>query len=184
MFIKQYLRRIITEAVEDALSQANRYNHCGFEMLIGIPGSGKSTYLRTIANPNVIVVCPDNIRKELTGNISDQSRNRDVWSLTDKRIVKNLHDGKYVILDATNVGTRNRVSMLNRLKSIIGGGLKTYATVFEGNPDLSKSRIAKDIKNGVDRSNVPPEIVDRMYEQYLETIKVIENEGFDDVFFI
>jgi predicted kinase len=184
MLTEQYLRQIIIEEIENVLNQTDRYDSCGFEMLIGIPGSGKSTYLKTIDSPNVVVVCPDNIRRELTGNISDQSRNRDVWALTDKRIIKNLFDGKYVILDATNVGTRNRVNMLNKMKNIIGNGLKTYATVFDGNPEISKIRIANDIKNGVDRSNVPPEIIDRMYDQYLETVEVIKSEGFDDVFFV
>lgn len=178
--------RIITEATRNVLEQiahGDRYAHRGFEMLIGIPGSGKSTYLRSLDNPNIMVVCPDDIRVELTGDISDQSRNRDVWMYTEKRILDGLEDGRYVILDATNVGTENRTSLLNRIKSAAGGGLKTYATLFECDPNVSKLRISKDIRNGVCRSNVPPEVVDYMFRQYLETTETIENEGFDGVFF-
>ena len=175
---KHHLKRFLNEAFDST----ERYNSCGFEMLIGIPGSGKSTYLRQVNNPNIVIVCPDDIRRDLTGDISNQSRNRDVWQITEKRIVNNLRKGKYVILDATNVDTRNRTNMIFMIKANIGG-LKTYATVFDSNPDISKARIAKDIKNGVDRANVPPEIVDRMYAQYLKTIKTIKNEGFDEVFF-
>lgn len=163
-------------------SDDGRYSRCGFEMLVGIPGCGKSTYLKKVDSPNVLIVCPDDIRRELTGNISDQSRNGDVWSLTDKRIGEGLKSGRYVILDATNVGTRNRVNMLNKIKTS-NPGISCYATVFDCNPEVSKQRIASDIENGVDRSNVPADVIDRMYSQYLETLEVIKDEGFDDVFY-
>lgn len=153
-------------------------------MLIGIPGSGKSTYLRTLSNPNIVIVCPDDIRAQLTGDISDQSRNGDVWSIAEDMIIRNLRRGRYVILDATNVGTVNRTNMLRKVKYSAGrGGLRTYATVFPCDPSVSKERIAKDILNGVHRSNVPPYVVDKMYQQYLETMETIRDEGFDKVFF-
>lgn len=161
----------------------NRYNHCGFEMLVGIPGCGKSTYLRKVDSSNVLIVCPDDIRRELTGDISDQSKNGEVWCVVDERIGEGLSQGKYVILDATNVGTRNRVNMLNKIKGDYPS-IKCYATVFDCNPEVSKDRIGKDIANGVDRSNVPSWVIDRMYSQYLETLEVIKSEGFDKVFYV
>ena len=184
---EQKFFEIITEATRNALGQIvrdGRFDSRGFEMLIGIPGSGKSTYLRSLNNHNIMVVCPDDIRVELTGDISDQSRNKDVWVFAEKMILDGLENGRYVILDATNVGTGNRTRLLNRVKSFAGNGLKTYATVFECDPDVSKYRIEKDILNGVPRSNVPPEVVDRMYQQYLETLETIRGEGFDEVFFV
>ena len=174
----------ISEAQCRLLSEGNdsRYSRCGFEMLVGIPGCGKSTYLRKVSSPNVLIVCPDDIRRELTGNISDQSRNGDVWMTAEERIYNGLSDGRYVILDATNVGTRNRVGLLNKVKGM-KPGISCYATVFDCNPDVSKERIGRDIENGVDRSNVPGFVIDRMYSQYLETLEVIKGEGFDSVFY-
>ena len=86
----------------------NRFNTKGFEILVGIPGSGKSTYLRTLKNNNLRVVCPDEIRKTLTGNISDQSRNGEIWKLAEEEINSLLSEGFYVVLDATNVNTALR----------------------------------------------------------------------------
>jgi predicted kinase len=171
----QYNRLLVEES-------GDRYNRCGFEMLVGIPGCGKSTYLRSVDNGNIVIVCPDDIRRELTGDISDQSRNSEVWSEAEHRIIDGLNSGSYVILDATNVNTRMRVSLLGRIKGKCID-VPCYATVFDCNPDVSKERISRDIANGVDRSNVPPEVIDRMYGGYLETLEKIKDEGFDDVFF-
>ena len=176
------IKEIINEYINDTPN--DRYSSCGFEMLIGIPGCGKSTYIRQIDNNNVVVVSPDNIRKELTGNISDQSKNADVFEIAEKRIIKNIFDGKYVILDATNVNTKYRKLLIDKIKSIVGNGVNIYATVFDCDPDVSKQRISKDIQNGVDRANVPNNIIDIMYSQYLDTINSIGTEAFDNVFFI
>ncbi len=159
----------------------NRFYSKGFEMLVGIPGSGKSTYLKKLNIPNVIVVSPDDIRREITGSISDQSRNSDVWRITEERINKYLSEGKYVILDATNVNTENRTSFLDRIKQN-NNGLSTYATMFDANPEESKKRIAKDIENKVDRSDVPDDVIDKMYSMYQQTVDTIQSEGFTEVF--
>ena len=42
---------------------------------IGISGSGKSR-LYNLNYQDYVKICPDDIRKELTGSISDQSKNK------------------------------------------------------------------------------------------------------------
>ena len=158
-----------------------RYYSKGFEMLIGIPGSGKSTYLKQLNNPNVQVISPDDIRREITGSISDQSKNKEVWEETERRINSALKDGKYVILDATNVDTKLRRDFVNKIK-LNNGNVDTYATMFDANPEESKRRIANDINNNVDRSNVPPAAIDRMYEMYQDTKNAINYEGFSGIY--
>lgn len=180
--IDRRLNKIIKEEIDNVMDESDRYNKCGFEMLIGIPGSGKSTYLKRINNPNIEIVCPDDIRREICGNISDQSKNREVWEMAEMLIMKYLSRGKYVILDATNVNTRSRQQLLSRVKAT-NSGVKTYATMFDANPKVSKERIAMDINNKVDRSNVPPEVIDRMYNMYQDTVKIIDTEGFDKVYY-
>jgi predicted kinase len=150
-------------------------------MLIGIPGSGKSTYLRSISSDNVKIVCPDDIRRELTGDISDQSKNGEVWDKAKQDILNNISQGFYTILDATNVDTGRRREMLSMIRSEFPG-IDTYARIFDADPEVSKQRIKKDLENEVVRSNVPDEVIDRMYKQYLDTLNNINSEGFTEIF--
>jgi predicted kinase len=142
-------------------------------MLVGIPGSGKSTILSGV-DPLVIIVCPDTIRKELYGNVTDQTHNIEVWAEAKARTIKHLNEGIGVILDATNVNTTNRRNFLQGLPPC-----KLQAILFKTDPDQCWKRIKKDIDSGKDRSNVPEEIIYRMYGEFLYTEKVIESEGFE-----
>ena len=57
--------------------------------LIGVSGSGKSTWIKNNKSKwnKTVVISPDEIRKELTGNISDQSKNKEVFELTKILII-------------------------------------------------------------------------------------------------
>lgn len=182
-YIDDVISQFITEAVDKVIDD-DRYNHCGFEMLIGIPGCGKSTYIKKIQidNADIVVISPDNIRRELTSNVSDQSQNVNVWNIALEKIIQNISNGKYVILDATNVSTYYRTQLLNNIKNAVGNNVKTYATVFYSDQNISKKRISTDIANGIDRANVPYEIIDKMYIDYLDTLQTIKTEGFDKIF--
>lgn len=145
---------------------------------IGISGSGKSTWIKSQTDPNTVVVCPDDIRRELTGNISDQSRNGEVWSTTFDRVVQALNAGKNVILDATNVKSRDRRGLMNHLKVNVYKPFEAYAKIFDVNPDVAKQRVKKDIEGGVDRSNVPDFAIDRQYQSFVDGLSSLEDEGF------
>jgi len=173
--------QIIKEAINNVISPKNRYDEPAFEMLIGIPGSGKSTYLTKIPRNNISIVCPDDIRLEKTKNISDQSKNKEVWEEARERILNSISEGCYTILDATNVNTKARQNMLSLIRSKFPG-INTYARIFDADPEVSKQRIKKDLENEVVRSNVPDEVIDRMYQQYLETLNNINSEGFTEIF--
>ena len=175
------INQIIKEAINNVISTNNRYAKPAFEILIGIPGSGKSRYLKSILKDNISIVCPDDIRIEVTGNISDQSKNREVWETARERIKESISKGLYTILDATNVNTKARRDMLSMIRSEFPG-IDTYARIFDADPEISKQRIKKDLENEVVRSKVPDEVIDRMYQQYLETLNNINSEGFTEIF--
>ena len=152
----------------------------GLVLPIGISGSGKSTWIRTLKNKNTVVISPDEIRKELTGSISDQSKNKEVFATAHERAAQALRDGKLVIFDATNTIAKFRKSLIQQLKSMAGVDFKTYYKLFDANPEVSKDRIRKDIENKKDRSNVPHDVIDRQYSQYLADIEDLEGmEPFD-----
>lgn len=145
-----------------------------FIMMIGISGSGKSYYInKIIKDHSYTIVSPDEIRREVLGNISDQSSGDTIWRIAKERVVSNLKQGKDVILDATNVNTKSR---RNFIKDLPDCNLK--ALILPANVELSKERIKKDLESGKDRSAVPPEVVDRQYKNYLQTLKDILQESF------
>lgn len=133
-------------------------------MTIGISGSGKSTYLnKNFKKSNI--VSPDEIRKQLTGDISNQTRNKEVFEIAFKNIIDIIKKTGYAVLDATNVSSYGRSDFISKAKSEIPE-LKTTALIFNANPEISKKRIHRDILSNKDRSNVPPDAVDRQYMQF------------------
>ncbi len=146
-------------------------------MTVGISGAGKSEYLKQFKDSeDTVIVCPDNIREELTGDISDQTQNAKVWYLAKQRTIDNLKSGKNVILDATNVDSKQRRSFIQGLPTT---DLK--AKLFPVDPKEAKRRIKKALERGEDRSAVPDAIVDKQYQKFLSqcTPEKLKEEGFE-----
>jgi predicted kinase len=157
-------------------------------ILIGIPGSGKSTWLNSLEKVNCdggfylrllndlyTIICPDEIRRKL-GSVSDQSQNLYVWQEAKDRTIGCLEHGTNVILDATNVNTANRRDFISGIPAL--PPCIKLAKIFPTDPEIAWERIRLALKNGIDRSNVPEETIYRMYGEYLYTSKVISSEGF------
>lgn len=145
---------------------------------VGISGSGKSTWIKSQTDPNTVIVSPDDIRRELTGCISDQTKNGQVWSTAFDRIVQALSADKNVILDATNIKSGDRKRLMNHLKVNVDKPFDAFAKIFNIDPEIAKQRVRKDIANGVDRSNVPDFAIDRQYRDFVDGINSLEIEGF------
>jgi predicted kinase len=154
--------------------------------LIGIPGSGKSSWLfesqkeirdggtyTLVKNYPFHIVCPDAIRQKM-GDISDQSQNTMVWQEAKEQTVGCLVHGTNVILDATNVNTQYRRSFLSDLPMC-----RKWAKLFPVEPDVAWERIKKDLSIGKQRANVPEDVLYRMYGEYLYTVKAIKSEGIE-----
>ena len=78
-------------------------------MLSGAPGSGKSTYAASLPG-NVVIVSTDEIRKEMTGEYANWSREKEMWAEFHRRATKALTNNSdvTVVLDATFLNNRNR----------------------------------------------------------------------------
>lgn len=89
-----------------------------FIMMVGLPGSGKTTYINNIKE-NKVILSSDKIREELYGDESTQGNSNEVFELLHKRMVEKLSKGESVVYDATNLSRRKRkhvISLINKFK--------------------------------------------------------------------
>lgn len=147
-------------------------------LLVGISGSGKSTWIKSIINPNRIVVSYDMLRLEINGNIDDHSNSKRIHLIALDRIVKGINEGKDVYIDATNVHSKGRRELLAEIHEMTDIEFIPCAKIFNPNPNLSKERIKIDIMNGINRSNVPNEAIDRQYQMFCENTHKLEKDGY------
>ena len=76
-----------------------KMNFPKFIMLIGLPGSGKSTWAEKYIteNANTVLISSDNIRKELFGDENSQEDNNRVFYEMEVRTLNHLNNGVNVI---------------------------------------------------------------------------------------
>ena len=84
-------------------------------ILVGIPGSGKTTYAKEYArvHDNTIHISSDSIRAELYGDESIQGNPVEVFSTMQNRTVDTIISGKNVLYDATNMTRKDRAGIIN-----------------------------------------------------------------------
>ncbi len=140
-----------------------------FIMLVGLPGSGKSTYIKQYY-PNTKVHSSDAIREELSGDVNNQDINKRVFETLHRRVKEDLRSGIDCCYDATNISWKRRKAFLQELNGI--DCLKyciVIATPFENCLQQNDSR----------ERNVPYEVIERMYKNF--DIPWY-NEGWDSIF--
>lgn len=141
-------------------------------IMCGIPGSGKSTIAKSISEEKgSMIICPDSIRKELTGREEEQSKNPEVFALAYERTEKALLQGESVVFDATNISKRDRKNFLDRL----GFDHEVIAIVVSA--DLSTCLR----RNAERQRNVPEDVIRRMHERF-EMPDL--SEGFDKIDYV
>ena len=113
------------------------------------------------------------IREELTGDISNQSKNKEVFKLAFERVDEYLNNGQDVFFDATNVNKSQRKSFTDKY---IGTDVEVVYVILPADIDLSWKRIRSDIREKKNRADVPYFALVRQKENYDNTIKL----GFDD----
>ena len=144
-------------------------------MMIGIPGSGKSTYAKELPG---VYVSPDAIREELYGDISVQGNSAEVFGLVESRIREALKTGCDVVYDATNT-TKYRKATVAEFREY---GATEVNGIFMNTPfDVCMKRNL----NRQDRSEpVPEEVMKRMYNALLDNPpKADEFDCFEEVIF-
>lgn len=141
-----------------------------FYILCGIPGSGKSTWaVKNQSKYNFKIFSSDEYRKNLLGNINDQSKNGLVFERLYSDIVEYLKEGKNCCLDATNMTIKNRKFALDKLTNI---ECEKVCILFATPQEIALAN------NELRDRKVPSEVIDKMISSF--EIPFTE-EGFDRV---
>ena len=85
-----------------------------FAMTVGVPGSGKSTFLTKIVNSRII--SRDKVRFAILDKYNTKdyfSHEDEVWETFVNEIANALNDGEHVIADATHLSKGSRTKLIN-----------------------------------------------------------------------
>ena len=142
-----------------------------FIILVGPPGSGKSSFAKEIADTDAswVIVSPDVIREEVNKDASDQSNSIEVFRIVYENLERYLDDGYNVIYDATNCRSIYRIKILNAIKKYAN---KIVCLV-------SSASMSDCLAQNNKRSRVVPEdVIERMYFTLKKHPPTL-NEGYD-----
>lgn len=134
-------------------------------IMCGIPGSGKSYYIKKNL-ADAVVICPDSIRKEINGSVSSQKNGGAVFDIAYERLEKALSEKKETVFDATSV----RLAYISRLigyASKHGTDVEVVKMKMSEDPKMCAARVKADMVNKVDRSDVPYDVINRMHGEYM-----------------
>lgn len=159
----------INKLKEKWIHYHQRHSEKKLYMLVGISGSGKSTYLRNIDSK--YVVSPDDIRREISGDVSSQVDNDLVWDMTKDRLRIHLARFGKAYLDATNVSRFLRIPFLGKFNDA-----RKIAIVFDVDPEIAIERVRKDIDAKIDRSDVPESVIRRQYKNFKKGERSLDHE--------
>ena len=139
---------------------------------LGITGCGKSRWLKS-KSP---VIETDDLRVELLDDISDSATQEGlIFGTAAKRISKLFDKHDTVYFGATLVDGKHRIPFLQSIKDMCKHKFVIDVVIFPGIPELSKERITRDLKNGVQRAD-SIQFIDEQYEQYLHTMSNFNKE--------
>lgn len=144
---------------------------------VGISGSGKSTISKEFVDAGWSCVNPDSIRKILTGNISDQSKNKEVFEIAYSLTRDLLSKNQNVIFDATGLN----IDSILKLKEFADGAHEefiVYNMLDSRDSDLCYSRVKNDILKGKDRADVPEYVVKNQQMKYFNVIAKVKSLDF------
>lgn len=148
-------------------------------LLVGIPGSGKTTYAQKYIEEysNTVYLSSDLIRKELWGDEAIQGDNNEVFSLMQKRAIEALNNGRDVVYDATNITRKDRGYIISQCPKFV----KIEAHIIWAPIETCIER------DSARKRTVGKDVIDRTlkrfqapyYDEGIDEIKVITPDGFD-----
>ena len=141
-----------------------------FRMMVGISGSGKSAFVKKLAEVNnAVIIESDAYREKLYGSSDIQGDNGKLFEAIHQDIFHHLGWGVSVIFDATNISYKNRISVLQKLSKL---DIRREVYVMATEYSICLERNAKRERK------VPEYVIKRMRENF--TMPQY-NEGWDSI---
>jgi len=165
---------------ENEKPEITKGTSCPFlHVLVGLPASGKSTFIKETFEDNVVVISKDNeimkmgkelgiedytdVYKALTKEQHDEAYKRTMANFTQA-----VKDGVPIVIDMTNMSKKSR----NKWLSPVGKKYKTKAWVFVAGASMLTSR---NLMRSIQGKHIP----DFVYENMMKTFLVPTLNEFD-----
>ena len=146
-------------------------------VLVGIPGAGKSTYAKKLAQiENAVIISGDLLRHELeTSGVSDPCW-VEIWDFVEEKVAEAAECGRNVILDGTHVGSQHRAETVTMLHSYGYTGVEAVIL------DLSLAMCMK--RNQARKRKVADYVISHMHKTLRESLPTIYSEPFSHFNFV
>ena len=122
-------------------------------IMVGLPGSGKSTWIKNNLPKDIEIINQDAIRVELgimdnvdDKKIGDKQQEKEVSRINDERVEKLIKDRKDFVIDNTNVKVGRVENYYNRLKKV---GANVKIILVDTDAKTCYDRRKKDIPENV-----------------------------------
>jgi predicted kinase len=159
---------------DDAIKEIQKYqsNLGTLYMMCGVPGSGKSTWVKNHIPKTAAHISRDTIRfSKLKVNDDYFSKETEVFDEFCSQIKKSLEKGIDVYADATHLNASSRAKVLNKVKDFA----KSIEAICIEEPVeicLERNRLRAGL------AYVPPSVIRRMFYQYT---RPEHSEGFSNI---
>ncbi len=131
-----------------------------FVLLCGVPAAGKSTYAAKLrgGREEIVYLCPDLLREQLTGSMADQSCNGEIFTTLLPQLVRSAAaEGRHVILDGTFITRKARRPFIGLAKEL---GYRVECHVLDPGFEVCCAR------NAARARRVPDHVLTRMRDQW------------------
>jgi predicted kinase len=138
-------------------------------LLVGIPGSGKTTLSKRLIERGFLRLCADDIRQELWGDAGEQKDPEKVFGIFFQKLDEAFARGLDVVVDNTNINTKHRQPILQ--KAITAGYEDIQLWVLDTPLEICLER------NRNRERAVPDDIVANMYASVTGAGRPRSHEG-------